>query len=104
MNKSESNGNPQRPEEALTLHTNAHRLYELIPEAVGTSIEERDMTLRDFWRIIRNHAVMIVAGTLGITTFVFVWVAVGPDYYGGCSRIEIGLGKTETPPSGSSRP
>src|SRR2546428_411951 len=101
MNKSESNGNPQRPEEALTLHTNAHRLYELIPEAVGTSIEERDMTLRDFWRIIRNHAVMIVAGTLGITALVLVWMALGSDYYEGSARIEIGL-ESQSPPPGDS--
>src|SRR5579859_4167396 len=61
--------------------------------------DEREMTLRDHWRIMRNHKWLIISAVVAATLMVTVWVALGPDYYEGHARVEINFEGATPPPS-----
>lgn len=52
---------------------------------------ERELTLRDAWRILARHAWTITAITATVTLLVTAWLALRPDYYEAVSKVEIGL-------------
>src|SRR5207244_454490 len=74
----------------------AQRL-ELVYGAEGS--EERQMTLRDHWRIMRNHARLIISTAVVVTLLVTVWTMLSPDYYEGSARVEIDLETADPLPS-----
>src|SRR5437667_10153611 len=61
--------------------------------------EERQMTLRDHWRIMRNHARLIISTAVVVTLLVTVWTMLSPDYYEGSARVEIDLETADPLPS-----
>ena len=60
---------------------------------------EREITLRDYWRIMRNRAWLIVSITAMVTLLVTVWTTLAPGYYEGHARIEIDLINANPPPT-----
>jgi capsular exopolysaccharide synthesis family protein len=61
--------------------------------------EEREMTLRDHWQILRKHVWLIVLMTGVMTAGVTGWLSLSPDYYEGKARVEIDLEYANPPPS-----
>lgn len=63
----------------------------------GGDGQERDMTLRDHWQILRNRIWIILLTVGGFTLLVTAWLALSPDYYEGHARVEIGLENANPP-------
>jgi polysaccharide biosynthesis transport protein len=61
--------------------------------------DEREMTLRDHWQILRNHAWVIIPTVVAVTLMATVLLALSPDFYEGHARVEINL-EGATPPPG----
>jgi capsular exopolysaccharide synthesis family protein len=61
--------------------------------------DEREMTLRDHWQILRNHAWVIISTVVVVTLLATVWFALRPDYYEGHARVEIDLEGTTLQPN-----
>src|SRR5947207_13466530 len=75
---------------------NAQRL-ELVYGAEGS--EERQMTLRDHWSIMRNHARRIISTAAVVTLLVTVWRIQPTDYYERSPRPETDVETSDPLPS-----
>ena len=94
MNASlDSSNSPRQLLERPALRLSSPSALEMTYEAPSV---EREMTLRDFWRMLARRIWTVLAITGGITLAVTAWLALRPDYYEAKARIEIGV-ESENP-------
>jgi len=99
----ESNGHAKDlPGNALAERATEPQVLELLYGANRNA--EREITLRDYWRIIRNHAWLIILIPGVFSLMIAAWLALGPDYYEGHARIEIDLINPSPPPTDNRQP
>ncbi len=87
----------QLPNNSLTKRASDNALG--IRSYVIDQDDEREMTLRDHWQVLRKHKLAILSTVAALTLLVTAWFALTVDYYEGHARVEVNLENVTPPPS-----